>query len=105
MDQPVISVVMPMRNASRFLNESIASIRTQSFANLEFLILDDASTDDSLVIAGLHARVDPRIRILPLSPSGVAGALNQGISAARGRFIARMDADDVALPDRLAQQL
>ena len=100
---PAVSVVMPMRNAVRFLDQAIDSILAQSFTDFEFIIVDDGSTDGSLARARTFA--DPRIRIHARPATGIAAALNAGIALARGDLIARMDADDIALPNRIHEQV
>jgi hypothetical protein len=97
-------VVLPVYNGAEHLRESIDSILAQTHADLELVIVDDASTDDSLAIA--RATDDPRVRIVALDRNGgLAAALNAGIDAARAPVIARQDQDDLAAPDRLARQL
>lgn len=94
---------MPVYNARAFLNEAIDSILNQTFSDFEFLIIDDGSTDDSMAI--VESYLDPRIRFLPNEANrGIVYSLNRGLEAASGKYIARMDADDVSLPDRLALQ-
>jgi glycosyltransferase involved in cell wall biosynthesis len=101
-----ISVVMPVRNVAPFLGESIRSILDQSFRDFEFVILDDASDDASPAILERLARIDPRIRLLRSEqPLGVVGSSNRVVTAARAPIIARMDADDVSHPQRLARQI
>lgn len=103
MNAPAITVLMPVFNASRHLDEAVDSILSQTWTDFELLAVDDGSTDDSL--KKLVARADPRIRIEPLPRNqGVVAALNHGLALARGALIARMDSDDVAEPDRLARQ-
>jgi len=96
---------MSVFNGARWLQESIESILTQSFTNFEFIIVDDGSQDASLEIMRRYAAVDPRIRVIVKPNSGLADSLNVGIEAARGEWIARIDADDMAMPSRLATQL
>lgn len=96
---------MPVYNGGRYLDEAIWSIRNQTFDDFELLILDDASSDGSLMIAQAHAGEDPRIRVICLDHCGVTRALNNGLYLARGHWIARMDADDVSLPERFERQL
>src|SRR5690348_9760889 len=102
---PVISVVMPVYNAGRFLRESIDSILAQTFGDFEFLCIDDGSTDDSPEILRELAQHDSRVRIITKTNGGVTSALIAGVGGARGEFIARMDADDVADPQRFALQV
>ena len=94
---------MPMRNAVAFLDQAVTSILAQSFSDFEFIIVDDGSTDGSIDRARAYA--DPRIRIQAQPAAGIVAALNAGIALAAAPLIARMDADDVALPDRLQKQV
>jgi glycosyltransferase involved in cell wall biosynthesis len=100
---PRVSVLMPVYNGERDLRSAIDSVLAQTFGDFEFLIVDDGSSDGSLAIVSGYR--DPRIRVLPLERSGFAAALDRGLDEARGEFVARMDADDVCLPDRLALQV
>ena len=102
--RPAISVVMPVYNGSRYLRQAIASIRWQSFTDWELLCINDGSTDQSLAFLQEFTQIDARIRILNQDNRGIVEALNRGILAAKADWIARMDCDDVALPDRLATQ-
>jgi glycosyltransferase involved in cell wall biosynthesis len=103
--EPLVSVVMAVRNGARHLRESVASILAQDMPDFEFVIIDDASTDESPAILAAHAEADRRVRIVRLEgQEGQARALNAGLEQARGRFIARHDDDDVALPWRLRVQ-
>lgn len=99
--QPAVSVCMPVYNASRYLRECIDSVLSQTFVDFEFLIVDDGSDDDSAAIVESYA--DPRIRLIRRE-HGYIASLNCLLDEARGRYIARMDADDVMLPDRLRLQ-
>lgn len=99
---PLISVVMPVRDGAATLGKAIESILHQDCSEWELLIVDDGSADDSARIAQTFA--EERIRVLKQNALGIAPALNAGIAAARGQFIARMDADDVSLPSRLRLQ-
>jgi glycosyltransferase involved in cell wall biosynthesis len=105
----LISVVMPVLNAGPWLKESIDSILAQSHDELELIVVDDGSSDDSREVAAEAAARDPRVTRLDLDPlpgnTSSARAANAGIGIARGAYIARMDADDVALPERLQRQL
>ncbi len=96
---------MSVFNGERYLHDAIASILTQTFRDFEFIIIDDCSTDSSLEIIKEFASHDARIRNMTNDQNrGLAWSLNRGISSARGNFIARMDADDISLPDRLSMQ-
>jgi glycosyltransferase involved in cell wall biosynthesis len=102
--EPRISVVMSVYNAAEFLREAVDSILNQTFSDFEFIIIDDKSTDDSLKI--LKSYIDPRI-ILVINDKniGLTKNLNEGIKLAKGEFIARMDADDISLPQRFEKQV
>ena len=102
---PIVSVLIPVYNAARFLDAAITSVRTQTRSDFELIVVDDGSTDDSPQIALRHAAEDQRLRVLTLPHAGVATALNHGLAAARCRLVARMDADDEALPRRLERQV
>ena len=101
---PTISVLMPVYNGERFLSEAITSILTQTFTDFEFIIIDDGSTDGTGSILDFYS--DPRIvRITHPRNLGIAPSLNDGIGQAKGDFIARMDADDISLPERFEKQI
>jgi glycosyltransferase involved in cell wall biosynthesis len=102
---PLISVCMPVYNAKRYLEEAIESILGQTFKDFEFLIIDDGSTDRSLAILKRYAAQDARIRLWSRPNAGYVVRLNEMLHQARGDLIARMDADDVALPERFARQV
>jgi len=105
-DPPLVSVVMPVYNAEAFLKEAIDSILTQSYRHFEFIIVDDCSQDLSAEIIRNFTDQDSRIRPVYLAQNrGTGGALNAGIAVAKGQFVARMDADDIALPERFATQV
>ena len=100
---PLITVLMPVHNGAAYLAEAMDSILGQSFQDFEFLIMDDASTDNSAEI--IRSFNDSRIRLIQ-SPNRLklSGILNLGLDHAKGRYIARMDADDISLPKRLEVQ-
>ncbi len=103
MSKPEVSVIMPVYNAAPFLREALDSIVAQTFQNWELILLNDGSTDDSLQIA--QSYTDPRIKILDSEKNhGLIYQLNRGMKTAQGRYIARLDADDIALPGRLQRQ-
>ena len=104
-DRPTLSVLMPVFNAERYLAEALESILAQTFRDFEFIVVDDGSTDRSLPILQRFAKEDFRIKIVSRPNTGIVGALNDGLAVASGEYIARMDADDIALPNRLAIQL
>ncbi|QZZ18813.1 glycosyltransferase family 2 protein [Leptothermofonsia sichuanensis E412] len=102
---PLISVIMPVYNAERYVGQAIDSILAQTLDDFEFLIADDGSTDHSLSVLQTYAERDQRIRLSCHSNQGVSRTRNQMLQQARGEFIAVMDADDIALPDRFALQV
>jgi glycosyltransferase involved in cell wall biosynthesis len=102
---PTISVVLPVYNGERFIVEAVTSILTQTFGDFELLVIDDGSTDNTRGLLLPLARGDARLIIHAEARRGLVGALNFGIGQSCGRYIARMDADDVALPERFAAQV
>jgi len=102
---PLVSILMPVRNEERFLKAAIASIRAQTLAEWELVVVDDDSTDSTAQILAAAAAVDSRIIPLRNRGRGLVPALNQGLSACRAHFVARMDGDDISHPLRLARQL
>lgn len=105
MPTPLVSVIMPIRNAAPFLDVAIRSIRAQSLSEFEFILVDDGSTDDSARIMGDHAASDSRISAVRLAHCGVARALNHALAVAQAPLVARMGADDEAKPERLERQV
>lgn len=102
---PAVSVAMSVFNNARFLPAAIDSILAQTFGDFEFLIVDDGSTDGSSEILDRHAASDARIRILRQSNRGLIASLNRLLDEAAAPLIARMDGDDISLPDRFARQV
>lgn len=100
-----VSVVLPVFNGGKYLDEAITSIRNQKFNNFELIILNDGSTDQSIEVIKKHASVDPRIVVVDRENKGLVETLNEGVRLAKADFIARMDADDIAMPDRLRTQI
>lgn len=98
---PRLSVLLPVRNGLPHLRAALHSVLTQSFAGIEVIVIDDASVDGSGRVA--EDAGDPRVRVLSGGGLGIAHALNLGLAAARGEFIARQDADDLSAPDRMAR--
>lgn len=104
MSMPLLSVLLPCRNGGRTLAFAIRSVLGQTFDDFELLLLNDGSSDDSVAIARSFG--DARVRILGDGIGrGLPCRLNEGVAAARGRYIARMDADDVCFPERFARQV
>ena len=103
---PTVSVLMSVYNGQPYLSESIESILVQDFQDIEFLIVDDCSTDDSLATIEEAAARDCRIRVLRNEQNiGLTKSLNRGLSEARGEFVARIDADDISDAARLSRQV
>lgn len=100
-----VSVLMPVRDAAATLDEAVGSILAQTFSDFELLAVDDGSTDGSLDRLRALAEADPRLRVIARPREGLVPALNAGLAAARGPLVARMDADDISLPSRLAAQV
>ena len=104
MNPPRVTVLMSVHNGGRWLRAAMHSVLAQTWADFEFLILDDASTDDS--VAQIEAVHDERIRLIRLPENvGLTRSLNCGLHAARGEIIARQDSDDLSSPERLAKQI
>ncbi len=103
MDKPYVTILMPVYNAEKFLSEAIESILNQTFADFEFLIIDDGSTDSTIKI--IESYTDSRIRLFRNQKNlGISTTLNKGIEMASTELIARMDADDISYPNRLQKQ-
>ena len=102
--EPKISVIMSVFNGSKFLSDAIQSILNQTFKEFEFIIVDDGSTDNSLNIIRSFESADSRIKVISKLNEGLAKSLNAAISVSKGKFIARMDADDISYENRLEKQ-
>lgn len=102
---PRVSVLMPVYNGERYLTEAIESILEQTFDDFEFLIINDGSTDRSREILERHAARDARVRVFHRENRGITPTLNELLRLARADLVARMDADDIALPERFARQV
>ena len=96
---------MPVYNCDRYLNKAIGSVLNQTFSGFEFVIVDDGSTDKSLKIIRQHAACDERIKVISRPNTGIVGALNDGLRECRGEYVARMDGDDVSMPERFEKQV
>lgn len=102
---PKISVIMSVYNSEKYLDESINSILNQSFKDFEFLIVNDCSTDNSLKIIKKYQKKDNRIKLIDNKKNiNLANSLNKCLKIVRGKYIARMDADDISFPNRLEIQ-
>lgn len=105
MKQPIVTVLMSVFNGERFLSEAVESILKQTLKDYEFLIIDDGSRDKTTAILSEFEKKDKRIRVISHKYNlGLIKSLNEGLKLAKGKYIARMDADDIALPDRLRRQ-
>lgn len=104
MKQPKVSVIIPAWNGERYLKEAIESILGQDFADFELIIVNDGSTDRTPEIAAEFLR-DLRVKVLTQQNGGVVSARNAGLRASRAEFVAFLDADDIAKPDRLSKQV
>lgn len=96
---------MPVYDALPVLGEALDSVLGQTWGNLDVVVVDDGSTDGSLAVAQAYARTDGRVRVAAQTHQGIVTALQTGCEAARGSFIARMDADDLADPQRITRQM
>lgn len=104
--QKLISIIMPVRNGGRFLVEAIDSIRAQSYVNWEMIVVNDGSTDNTTEILADFSQKDNRIKVITNKKSaGIGASLNKALRQAQGHFVARMDGDDISLPNRLALQV
>ncbi len=100
----LVSVVMPVFNCEDFVKEAIESILNQTYREFELIVINDGSTDGSDVL--IREFNDPRIKYINNSPNkGIVSTINEGVSRSKGKYIARMDADDISLPTRLAKQV
>lgn len=104
--KPTVSVVLPFLNAERWLHEALASLQAQDFSDIEVIAVDDGSADSSASLIRSAAIQGLRVTLLRNEANmGIVASLNRGLNAAEGKFIARMDADDVCLPGRFARQI
>jgi glycosyltransferase involved in cell wall biosynthesis len=103
LDIPQVSVIMSAYNAESFLTQCIESILNQTYSDFEFIVVNDGSTDGTLEI--LQSFSDPRLNVIDQLNKGLTATLNELISRSRGKYIARQDADDYSLPERLAKQV
>ena len=103
-NRPAISCVLPVYNCEEYLKESLQSILKQTFRDFELIVINDGSTDSSSAIIEEMRLCDDRITVINQENGGIVAALNRGLEISRGLFIARMDADDIAAPDRFKIQ-
>ncbi len=103
--KPKISVIMPVYNCDKYLEEALVSLIIQTYKDFEVIAINDGSTDNSLNILEKYAKFDSRIKIISQKNSGIVKALNNGIKASNGEYIARMDGDDISFPNRFTEQV
>ncbi|GAA0540133.1 glycosyltransferase family 2 protein [Chitinophaga japonensis] len=103
---PLVSVIIPCYNGASYIRQALESISAQTYQQLEILVLDDGSTDGSYSVITECSRQDDRIKVIRHERNEkLIATLNKGIELAQGKYIARMDADDIALPDRIEKQV
>lgn len=105
MTPPLLSVIVPVYNVGHYLDQCITSILSQTFRDLELLLIDDGSTDDSPAICDSRAGRDPRVKVCHQENQGQSGARNTGLSLATGRYLSFIDSDDYITPDTLYENL
>lgn len=106
MNTPLVSVLMPCYNVEKYVEDALSSIMKQSYTNLEIVVINDCSTDNTLSILESLAKQDARIRIISNDVNlKLIDTLNKGVELCTGEYIARMDADDISFPDRIAKQV
>lgn len=101
----LISVILPVYNGEQYLSEAIESILNQTYTNFEFIIINDGSKDNSLEIIKEYEKKDCRIVVISRENRGLIATLNEGIKKSKGKYIARMDQDDISLPQRFTKQI
>lgn len=102
---PTVSVIIPVRDGAQYVGEALKSILDQDLTDIEVIVVDDGSRDDSAAIVASIGGRDSRVRLVANRGKGIVDALNMGLSLARAPLVARMDCDDVSLPDRLRLQV
>ncbi|WP_157961676.1 glycosyltransferase family 2 protein [Acuticoccus kandeliae] len=102
---PFVSILLPVYNGAAYLTAALDSLRAQTHSRLEIIAIDDGSTDGSLAILEAAARDDHRIVVVTRENRGLVATLNEGLARASGRLVARMDADDISYPTRIARQV
>jgi len=104
-DRPTVSILTPAYNSAKFICQTLDSVLRQTFTDFEMIIVDDGSTDQTRAIVESYAARDARIRLITQPNAGIAAARNRAMGAARGRFFALLDSDDLWLPSYLSEQL
>ncbi len=102
---PKVSILLPTYNAADTLNESLSSLSAQSFTDFEIILVDDGSTDGTHLLLDRWKEREPRLEVFCRAHEGIVGALQNGLAECKGDYVARMDADDLADPERLALQV
>ena len=105
MTMPRVSVIVPAFNAAASIGDTLDSALAQTYAEIEVIVVNDGSTDGTMDVVTARARLDSRIRVIEQANAGVAVARNRGIEAARGQFIAPLDADDFWDPSKIVRQM
>ena len=103
--EPLVSVILPVFNGQPFVAAAVISIVKQTYRNIELIIIDDGSTDGSSDVLHNFADADPRVRLVTHENRGLVASLNEGLELAKGKYIARMDADDISDPIRIERQV
>lgn len=103
--QPIVSVIVPAYNAAGLVRETLESVSAQTYQSLEIIVVDDGSSDTTCDVVEDCARRDPRIRLIRQTNAGVGAARNTGIAAAKGKYVAPIDADDIWHPDKILAQV
>jgi glycosyltransferase involved in cell wall biosynthesis len=103
--EPLVSVIMSVHNCEPYIEEALGSVLAQTYQNLEVIIFDDGSTDETGVLIANMAKYDTRIIHCYRKQQGIANCLNEALLLAQGEFIARMDGDDISLPERIERQM
>lgn len=101
---PLISCILPVYNGEKYLKAAILSVLSQTLREFELIVVDDGSTDETPALLAEMVATDSRIVVVRQANAGIVGALNAGLRIAQGRYVARMDADDICLPDRFEYQ-
>lgn len=103
--RPLLSVILPIYNGEKYLVEAIESVLLQTYTNFELIIIDDASTDGSLKILESYLQRDSRIQVISRENRGLPATLNEAVDNSQGKYIVRMDQDDICLPNRFLIQM
>jgi glycosyltransferase involved in cell wall biosynthesis len=104
-DTPLVSIILPVHNGESYIGDTLESALLQTYRNIELIVVDDGSRDGTKAVVDAHASRDPRVRVIHQANRGVAEARNRAIAAARGEFIAPLDADDLWDPAKIERQV